>query len=104
MLSLDSAAKVPPTLKMLDSRFAGSQQFSSRIQMMPGGKAVLYNINENGVDNLWVEPLDGSPGHLLTHFPSETISDFRWSPDGKTLAIIRQHDDADVVLLKEGNQ
>jgi serine/threonine protein kinase len=103
-VSLDSATKVPPTLKMLDSRFAGSQQFSSRIQMMPGGKALVYNINENGADNLWVEPLDGSPGHLLTHFPSETISDFRWSPDGKILAIIREHDEADVVLLKEGNQ
>ena len=103
-VSLDSAAKIPPKLKMLDPRFAGSQQFQTRIQMMPGGKAVVYAISENGADNLWVEPLDGSPGHLLTHFPSETISDFHWSPDGKMLAIIRQHDDADVVLLKEGNQ
>ena len=103
-VSLDSAAKIPPKLKMLDSRFAGSQQFSQRMQMMPGGKAIVYNTTENGADNLWVEPLDGSPGHLLTHFASETISDFHWSPDGKTLAIIRQHDDADVVLLKEGNQ
>jgi hypothetical protein len=103
-VSLDSAANIPPKLKMLDSRFAGTQQFSSRIQMMPGGKAILYAISENGADNLWVEPLDGSPGRLLTHFPSETISDFHWSPDGKTLAIIRQHDDADVVLLREGSQ
>jgi eukaryotic-like serine/threonine-protein kinase len=103
-VSLDSAAKIPPTLKTLDSRFAGSQQFTSRIQMMPGGKALVYAITENGADNLWVEPLDGSPGRMLTHFPSETISDFHWSPDGKMLAIIRQHDDADVVLLKEGNQ
>ena len=104
MVSLDSAAKIPPKLKMLDSRFAGLQQFTPRIQMMPGGKAIVYAISENGADNLWVEPLDGSPGHLLTHFPSETISDFHWSPDGKTLAIIRQHDDADVVLLREGSQ
>jgi serine/threonine protein kinase len=103
-VSLDSAANIPPKVKMLDSRFAGTQQFSSRIQMMPGGKAILYAISENGADNLWVEPLDGSPGRLLTHFPSETISDFHWSPDGKTLAIIRQHDDADVVLLREGSQ
>jgi Tol biopolymer transport system component len=100
---VDSAANIPPKLKLLDYRFAGNFQFSARVQMMPGGKAVVYAITENGADNLWVEPLDGSPGHLLTHFPSETISDFHWSPDGKTLAIIREHDDADVVLLKEGN-
>jgi eukaryotic-like serine/threonine-protein kinase len=103
-VSLDSADKTPPKLKLLDSRVAGVDQFSSKVQLMPGGNAIVYAITENGAGNLWVEPLDGSPGHLLTHFPSETISDFHWSPDGKTLAIIRQHDDADAVLLKEGNQ
>jgi len=102
-VSLDAATKTPPQLKLLDHRYGQMRNFSPRVQMMPGGKAAVYPINENGVDNLWVEPLDGSPGHLLTHFPSETISDFHWSPDGKTLAIIREHDDADVVLLKEGN-
>ena len=102
-VSLDAATKTPPQLKLLDHRYGQMRNFSPRVQMMPGGKAAVYPINENGVDNLWVEPLDGSPGHLLTHFPSETISDFHWSPDGKTIAIIREHDDADVVLLKEGN-
>jgi serine/threonine protein kinase len=103
-VSLDSVATLPPKLRLLDSRFAGQQQFISRVQLMPDGKAVVYAINENGANNLWVEPLDGSPGHQLTHFASQSISDYHWSPDGTTLAIIRQHDDADVVLLKEGNQ
>ena len=44
-------------------------------------------------------------GEDVNHFTSEFfISDFHWSPDGKTLAIIREHDVADVVLLREGNQ
>jgi serine/threonine protein kinase len=103
-VNLDSAAKLPPKLKLLDSRIAEAQLFVPRIQLMPDRKAIVYTINENGASNLWVEPLDGSPGHQLTHFTSETISDFQWSPDGKTLAIIRQHDDADVVLLREGSQ
>lgn len=60
-------------------------------------------ITENGIDNLWAQPLDGSPGHQLTHFTSELISDFHWSPDGKTLAVVREHDVSDVVLLREGN-
>jgi Tol biopolymer transport system component len=43
----------------------------------------------NGVDNLWLQPLDGSKGRSLTDFTAERISDFRWSPDGKQLALVR---------------
>jgi serine/threonine protein kinase len=103
-VSLDSTSKTAAQLKPLDRRYGPTRQLAPRVQLMPGGKAVVYSINEKGVDNLWVEPLDGSPGHPLTHFTSELISDFHWSPDGKTLAIIREHDVADVVLLREGNQ
>jgi serine/threonine protein kinase len=103
-VSLDSSSTTPPQLKALDPRFGPNRRFNPRVQLQPGGSAVVYSIHENGVDNLWVQPLDGSLGHQLTHFTSEWISDFHWSPDGKTLAIVRQHDVADVVLLKEGNQ
>jgi hypothetical protein len=72
--------------------------------MQPGSNSVVYAINQNGVDNLWAQPLDGSPGHPLTHFTSELITDFHWSPDGKTLALVREHDVADVVLLREESQ
>jgi Tol biopolymer transport system component len=64
---------------------------------------VAYPITENGTTNLWLQPLDGSAGHQLTHLTSEPIADFAWSPDGKILAVTSQHDVADVVLLKEGN-
>jgi eukaryotic-like serine/threonine-protein kinase len=67
----------------------------------PDGKSVAYPINENGVDNIWIEPLDGSPGHKMTNFNSEQIVDFHWSPDGKSLGILRGHTDSDVVLLQE---
>ena len=73
-------------LKALDPRFGPNRMFNPRVQLQPGGLAVVYSINENGVDNLWAQPLDGSPGRQLTHFMSELISDFRWSPDGKTLS------------------
>jgi serine/threonine protein kinase len=104
MVSLASSSTTPPQLKALDPRFGPNRMFNPRVQLQPGDAAVVYSINENGVDNLWVQPLDGSPGHQLTHFTSELITDFHWSPDGKTLAIVREHDVADVVLLKEGNQ
>jgi eukaryotic-like serine/threonine-protein kinase len=53
------------------------------------------------VDNVWVQPLDGSPGHQITNFTSENIAEFGWSPDGKTLAVARNHKISDVVLLQE---
>jgi eukaryotic-like serine/threonine-protein kinase len=67
----------------------------------PDGKAVAYNIVENGVGNVWAQPLDGSPGHRLTNFTSDQIRTFQFSPDGKSLAVARFHVVSDVVLLRE---
>jgi Tol biopolymer transport system component len=65
------------------------------------GKAVVYPTRDNGVDNLWLQPLDGSKGHAITDFKSERIRDFHWSFDGKQLALVRGHTDSDVVLIKD---
>ncbi|MGA7566365.1 MAG: protein kinase [Terriglobales bacterium] len=65
------------------------------------GKAVAYPIRENGVDNIWVEPIDGSAGHQITRFDAEQVLSFYWSPDGKNLGVLRGHTDSDVVLLQE---
>jgi serine/threonine protein kinase len=65
------------------------------------GKAVVYPTRGNGVDNLWLQPLDGSAGKLITDFTSERIFDFHWSFDGKQLALVRGHTDADVVLMRD---
>jgi hypothetical protein len=35
------------------------------------------------VENILLQPLDGSPGHQVTDFTSENISQFQWSQDGK---------------------
>jgi len=101
--SVEGNSATPPRLRPLDRRFGTGHILQSRVQLQPGGTAAVYVITENGVDNLWVDPLDGSPGHQLTHFTSESITDFHWSPDGKTLAVVHEHDIADVVLLREGN-
>ncbi|MGO9124477.1 MAG: protein kinase domain-containing protein [Terriglobales bacterium] len=65
------------------------------------GKAVVYPFRDKDADNLWLQPLDGSPGKQLTNFKSERIADFRWSFDGKQLGLSRGHTDSDVVLLQE---
>src|SRR5579864_7333525 len=68
------------------------------------GKAVVYPARVNGVDNLWLRPLDGSKGHTITDFKSERIRDFHWSFDGKQLAMVRGHTDSDVVLMRDAQQ
>jgi serine/threonine protein kinase len=67
---------------------------------MPSGKAVAYAVREKGVDNLWMQPLDGSARRQLTHFTSEKINGYAFSRDGMRLAIGRGHADSDAVLLR----
>ncbi len=92
---LDLASLKNPRLLEVNPHISAGPQFTS------DGKAVAYPIRENGVDNVWIEPLDGSPGRQITHFNSEQILAFHWSPDGKNLGILRGHTDSDVVLLRE---
>jgi Tol biopolymer transport system component/predicted Ser/Thr protein kinase len=73
----------------------------SPVQFTADGKAVAYVGRENGVDNVWVQPLNGSAGHPITDFKSEQIWSFSLSLDGKSLAVLRGHYDSDVVLLQE---
>ncbi|MGA7398621.1 MAG: protein kinase [Candidatus Sulfotelmatobacter sp.] len=66
-----------------------------------GSKAVVYPVRESGVDNLWLQPVDGSKGKQITNFTAEHIFDFHWSFDGKQLALVRGHTDSDVVLMRQ---
>jgi Tol biopolymer transport system component len=101
LVNLDSAApprllKVEPGIDMAGGGLAGGG-----FQFTPDGKALAYAVRENGVDNVWLQPLDGSTGRKITNFNSELIVDLHWSPDGKYLGILRTHSDSDVVLLQE---
>jgi len=92
---LDTATLRSP--RFLDT----NPRISKGVQFTADGKSVAYPVKENGVDNVWVQPLDGGPGHQITQFKSEQILSFHWSPDGKKLGILRGHTDSDVVLLQE---
>ena len=71
-------------------------------KFIPDGGAVVYAISgEKNQYNLWLQPLDGKPGRQLTHFSSDQIYGFGWSPDGKKLLVARGHRESDVVLLRD---
>jgi eukaryotic-like serine/threonine-protein kinase len=102
--SLDTATATGPRLMDVDPRFRGATDSGTGLQLIPhAAQAVTYLIREGGGNGLWIQPLDGSPGHKLAPLSSDPVTSYSWSPDGKTLAVIHQHDVADVVLLKEGN-
>jgi Tol biopolymer transport system component len=102
-VTLEAGQQSPPVLLQPDPRMAiaGGTGLTNALTFTPDGKSVAYIIRDQGVDNIWVQPLDGSPGRQITSFISEHIAEFQWSPDGKTLAVARAHDTSDVVLLRE---
>jgi serine/threonine protein kinase len=81
-----------------DSRHEGVLRFS------PDGKGFVYPIRDKGVDNLYLQPLDGGPGRQLTNFTSLKIYSYQWSPDGKQLALVRGDSPSDLVLIKDSQR
>jgi Tol biopolymer transport system component len=65
---------------------------------------IIYPVREGQTDNLWLQHLDGTPGKQLTDFKTESIRAFDYSYDGKQLAIIRGHREADVVLIRDAEK
>ncbi len=88
---------------MADPRFGLEEMpFARHLRFAPDGKSVAYSIEENSVGNIWLQPFDGSAPRALTHFPSERITSFNFSCDGRFLAVVRGHRDSEVVLLHQG--
>jgi len=95
IVNLRSEGREAARLVELDQRISLPPQFT------PDGSAIAYPIRENGVDNIWVQPLNGQPKHRITNFSSDTTHVFYWSPDGKTLGLVRRHTESDAVVLAE---
>ncbi|MGH9729974.1 MAG: protein kinase domain-containing protein [Candidatus Acidiferrales bacterium] len=103
---LDMDGKMPPRYITTDPRcgvgFAvpGPAAWGG-FHFTPDGRAIAMIMEDKGVDNIWIQPIDGSKGHALTHFDSMQMQDFRWSFDGKHLALIRTDYSGDVILARD---
>ena len=97
LVALDAGPN--PQIRQLDP----NEHIAAGPHFTPDGKSVVYAIRVNGVDNLWQQPIDGSgPGHQLTTFTKEeAIQAWSFSPDGKSLGMIRTRAESDAVLLHD---
>ena len=92
---LDFATLAPKIEIPRDPRAGGEIRYTS------DGLTIGYPIREKGLYALWVSPVDGSPGHQVSEFLADRIVDFHWTADNKTLGLLREHFDRDVVLIKQ---
>jgi Tol biopolymer transport system component len=99
LLSLDAGPQPPRRILDPNPLISKPPLFS------PDGKAIVYAIRENGVDNFWLQPIDGSGpgggGRRITNFTADPFNWYEYSPDGKTLGVLRNHPESDVVLLRD---
>jgi len=71
-----------------------------RVQWSPDGRSFTHIVTRAGVSNLWNLPAQGGDPRQLTDFKDSRIFAFRWSPDGKRLAMVRGAATSDVVLIQ----
>jgi len=96
MLRMDNVETQKMAYSDIDQR-----ALPSDLSYTPDGKGVVYIVREKGVDNLWLQPLDGKPHRQLSHFKKDKIFRFVFSPDGSQIAIEAGQTESDAVLLHD---
>jgi Tol biopolymer transport system component len=96
VLRLDSTAGGQMSYHDLDQRALPGQ-----VAFTPDGKGIVYLVREKGVEDLWLQPLDGGAYKQLTHFTKDQIFRFVFSPDGTKLALERGAQESDAVLFHD---
>ena len=66
----------------------------------PDSKSLLYSQSSDGVANIWVQPLSGTPPKQVTDFKADGIFRFDLSVDGNTLVCARGGWKHDIVLIR----
>jgi TolB protein len=72
-----------------------------RFHWTPDGTTLAYADKREGIGDIWIQPLDGSPARQLTHWRPDRILSFDWSRDGKWLAYASGTMTSDVVRISE---
>jgi Tol biopolymer transport system component len=83
------------SVKVFDAKFA----LPARMRWTPDGRAVTYIVREDGLSDIWSQPIEGGEPKKITNFKADEIFSFDWSRDNK-LAISHGTSSSDVVLIR----
>jgi serine/threonine protein kinase/Tol biopolymer transport system component len=70
------------------------------IRWTPDGRDLTFLRDQQGVSNIWAQPIDGGPPKQVTAFTAGQIFNFAWAKDGQQLALVRGSQTSDVVLIR----
>ena len=70
-----------------------------RLRWTPDGAGVDYYLTNQGVSNIWRQPVPKGSPHQITSFTSGHIFSFDWSSDGKQLYVARGSTSSSIVQL-----
>jgi Tol biopolymer transport system component len=76
----------------------GDANFES-LRWTPDGTGLDYFLTNNGVGNIWRQPIPKGPPRQVTNFTSDRIFSFDWSSDGKQLYVARGSISSDIILI-----
>lgn len=65
------------------------------------GSGLSFVAQSGAASNIWIQKLAGGAPEQKTHFTSDFIVAYAWSPDGKKIILTRTHIPRDVVVLTD---
>jgi len=71
-----------------------------QVRWAPDGAGLQYLLTQDGVTNIWEQPISGEAPKQLTNFTAGLIFDYSWSADHKQLLLARGSVSSDVVLIR----
>jgi Tol biopolymer transport system component len=71
-----------------------------RFYWTPDGRGIAYIPFNEKLLNIYVQPIDGSPGHYLTKLSEGEIHNFAVSLDGKQIVYSRAKRSTDIILIQ----
>ena len=87
----------PTTFFDANQAFAGGP-----VRYTPDGRSIAYVVKNGDHEEFWAQALDGGGGHELGSFAAGAhIAALDWAPDGRSMVLLRQSADADVVRLAD---
>lgn len=70
------------------------------LRWKPNNEAVTYISTENGVSNIYLQPVNGGSAVKITNFSADNLFSFDWSNDGKAIVFARGLIRDDLILIE----